>query len=175
MPKGSKPAGAPAVVGTGELLSWVACDSCEKWRRLSEDSLAQYQDKAFHCTFLPGVDCTTPEEPYNAALTAQEARGGKVVVCPTCKVTVERAHREKKNACLERHYLSVPSCRPLEDTTPQTIATLIIDLSDRLPYKAVMRRVRACMRWSMVTRHPSPPAVCRTRRSVQARRRDCPN
>ena len=44
-----------------EVLSWVACDKCEKWRRLTEGSLAQYQDKAFHCSYLPGFDCSTPE------------------------------------------------------------------------------------------------------------------
>lgn len=50
------------------VLSWVACDKCEKWRRLNEGSLAQYQDKAFHCTYLPGFDCSTPEGDSNLML-----------------------------------------------------------------------------------------------------------
>lgn len=130
-----------------ELLSWVACDSCEKWRRLSEGSLTQYQDKAFHCSFLPGVDCSTPEEPYNDAPAAALLPGkhGRLVHCATCKAALERGQRgrEKKSTVLERHYMVVPSCRPLDQTTPATVASRIIDLSDRLPYRAVLRKVGA--------------------------------
>jgi hypothetical protein len=49
----------------GEVLSWVACDKCEKWRRLTEGSLLQYQDEFFQCSFLPGFDCSTPEETFS--------------------------------------------------------------------------------------------------------------
>lgn len=132
----------PKSAGGADLLSWVACDSCEKWRRLSEGSFAQYQDKAFHCSFLPGVDCSTPEEPYDDAPTAQ-GKHGKLVYCATCKVALERGQRgrERKSTVLARHYAAVPSCRPLDQTTPAIVASLIIDLSDRLPYRAVLRKV----------------------------------
>ena len=77
-----------------EMQSWVACDKCEKWRRLNEGSLAQYQDKAFHCSELPGVDCDTPEEAYNDALEMDPRKNllmkqGKTVICPTCHLVLD--------------------------------------------------------------------------------------
>ena len=67
----------------------------------------------------------------------------KLVVCPTCQVGLERGQRgrEKKYSVLERHYRVLPVCRPAEEVTPATIASLIVDLSDRLPYRAVVRKV----------------------------------
>jgi len=124
------------------LLSWVACDKCEKWRRLSEESLAQYEDKAFHCSYLPGVDCDTPEEASNDLVDGAALNSGKhskVAICPSCRTPLERGQRgrEKVSIVLERHYRVFPLCRPLEATTPVTVASLIVDLSDRLPYRAV--------------------------------------
>ena len=129
-----------------EVLSWVACDKCEKWRQLSEESLAQYQDKAFHCSYLPGVDCDTPEEVFHDMVERDKllpGKSGKRVVCPTCRVSMERGQkgREKVSSVLERHYRFSAVCRPLEATTPLTVASLIIDLSDRLPYRAVEHEV----------------------------------
>jgi hypothetical protein len=67
----------------------------------------------------------------------------KVVFCPTCQVGLERGQRgrEKRYSVLERHYRVLPVCRPAEEVTPATIASLIVDLSDRLPYRAVVRKV----------------------------------
>ena len=47
---------------------------------------------------------------------------------------------EKGSVALERHYRLSPSCRPLSEITPATLAGLIIDLSDRLPYCAVVKK-----------------------------------
>ena len=158
----------------GEVLSWVACDKCEKWRRLTEGSLLQYQDEVFQCSFLPGFDCSTPEETLSAEQEQEQHLGrkskacifglnypllvlnkcgyfdifsvkmqSKLVFCPTCQVGLERGQRgrEKKNSVLERHYRVLPVCRPADEVTPTTIASLIVDLSDRLPYRAVVRKV----------------------------------
>ena len=158
----------------GEVLSWVACDKCEKWRRLTEGSLLQYQDEVFQCSFLPGFDCSTPEETLSAEQEQEQHLGrkskacifglnypplvlnkcgyfdifsvkmqSKLVFCPTCQVGLERGQRgrEKKNSVLERHYRVLPVCRPADEVTPATVASLIVDLSDRLPYRAVVRKV----------------------------------
>jgi hypothetical protein len=136
--KGESAEAAPGLT----LLSWVACDKCEKWRRLSEESLAQYEDKAFHCSYLPGVDCDTPEETSNHLVDDAALNSGKhskVAICPSCRTPLERGQRgrERVSVVLERHYRVFPLCRPLEATTPETVASLIVDLSDRLPYRAV--------------------------------------
>ena len=133
-----------------EVLSWVACDKCEKWRQLSEESLAQYEDKAFHCSYLPGVDCDTPEEAFSDPVDAaalNSGKPGKVVFCPSCRAPLERGHRgrEKVSSVLERHYRVLPLCRPLEATTPETVVSLIVDLSDRLPYRAVEHEAPALL------------------------------
>ena len=88
-----------------EMQSWVACDKCEKWRRLNEGSLAQYQDKAFHCSELPGVDCDTPEEAYNDTLEsgAQNKlliKRGKTTICPTCHLELD-LNKKKARVVLE--------------------------------------------------------------------------
>ena len=63
----------------------------------------------------------------------------KVAICPSCRMPLERGQRgrERVSIVLERHYRVFPLCRPLEATTPETVASLIVDLSDRLPYRAV--------------------------------------
>jgi len=127
-------------------VNWVACDKCEKWRQLTEGSPALYQDKAFHCSYLSGVNCSTPEEAFDESpegASNVRVKSGKCVSCPTCNLALERNHRgrEQVSRVLERHYVHHPACRPLEETTPGTVASRVVDLSDRLPYRAVLRSV----------------------------------
>ena len=79
------------------ISNWVACDSCEKWRRLSEGSPTQYQNIAFHCSFLPGVTCSTPEEPYTdapaAAPGAVETSFNAAVACGDKRKRVEECRK----------------------------------------------------------------------------------
>jgi len=47
-------------------------------------------------------------------------------------------NRETAASALERHYRAAPSCRPVADATPTTIVNLVLDLSDRIPYRGVI-------------------------------------
>jgi len=145
-------------------VNWVACDKCEKWRQLTEGSPALYQDKAFHCSYLSGVDCSTPEEAFDESPDGESnvrVKSGKSVSCPTCNLALERNHRgrEQVSRVLERHYVHRPACRPLEETTPGTVASRIIDLSDRLPYRAVLRSVIVYFNHLIYTPTPETPTV----------------
>ena len=47
---GNRMSAVAAAVGAE---GWVACDLCDKWRRIKEDEVAQYENKAFHCRRVP--------------------------------------------------------------------------------------------------------------------------
>eukprot|EP00960_Hanusia_phi_P024011 708166-Hanusia_phi.AAC.2 len=154
---------------------WAQCDSCSKWRRLQQ-GFSLDSNATFVCSDLEGWSCKDPEENADGLLDAEDrdatdSSGAKrntkrgYAVCPSCKAIVERGKggREKLTRVLEKHFHTSPLCRPLDKTTPRIVAAIVLDLSDRLPYKAVLRKdlklwekftdkCRSCASFSEATR-----------------------
>uniref|UniRef100_A0A7S4PJX1 CW-type domain-containing protein n=1 Tax=Guillardia theta TaxID=55529 RepID=A0A7S4PJX1_GUITH len=154
---------------------WAQCDLCSKWRRLKQDYSLD-SNATFVCSDLEGWSCKDPEENADGLLDAEEhdandssgvKRNAKrgYAVCPSCKSIVERGKggREKLTRVLEKHFHASPLCRPIDKTTPRIVAAIVLDLSDRLPYRAVLRKdlklwdkftekCRSCASFSEATR-----------------------
>jgi len=62
----------------------------------------------------------------------------RTVGCKTCQASVTQLNRETAASAFERHYRAAPACRPVADATPTTIVNLVLDLSDRIPYRGVI-------------------------------------
>jgi len=59
----------------------------------------------------------------------------RIHTCPTCGTRLEHTRGSR-----EKHFRLYPACRPPEEMKPHIAAGLVLDLSDRLPYRAMQRK-----------------------------------
>lgn len=158
------------------LLTWAQCDLCSKWRQLPS-GINIDQNTTFSCTDVAGWNCDMPEEQASgqfelpqspkdvgSALPSEKSKAppsaqsqshtSKKVLCPNCGVGVQ---------ALEDHYRLSPQCQPSREITPYWVSGLVLDLSDRIPYRAVTHkdlriwrkfasRARSCSTYRSATR-----------------------
>ena len=136
------------------ILTWAQCDLCSKWRQLPSN-VSIDQNTAFSCSDVKGWNCDMPEEQASGqfelaqsqydgtqvtvrdsgsteeSTASAQIQPSKTVLCPCCGVVVQ---------VLEDHYRLSPQCQPPDEITPYWVSGLVLDLSDRIPYRAVMHK-----------------------------------
>jgi hypothetical protein len=136
------------------LLTWAQCDLCSKWRQLPSDVNID-QNTTFTCTDVKGWNCDMPEEPasgqFELPLSSKDSTGNATehpTVAKDTPVTNSETQTAKKlcPSCgagvqgLEEHYRLSPQCQPSKEITPNWVSGLVLDLSDRIPYRAVTHK-----------------------------------
>ncbi len=146
-----------AKTSDANILTWAQCDLCGKWRQLPSDTSIDHA-MAFSCADVKGWNCEIPEQPasgqFEVAISPNDfGPESAEILDPENSVA---SSRQNSNVCsqtsalcpscgagvpvLEDHYRLSPLCRPPREITPYWVSGLVLDLSDRIPYRAVTHK-----------------------------------
>mmetsp|Transcript_489 Transcript_489/g.1023 ORF Transcript_489/g.1023 Transcript_489/m.1023 type:complete len:545 (-) Transcript_489:337-1971(-) len=144
-------------IADANILTWAQCDICGKWRQLPSDTSIDHT-MAFSCADVKGWNCDIPEQPasgqFEVAISPNELGPEPAeLLDPANSIS---SSRQSSNVCsqtsalcpgcgagvpaLEDHYRLSPLCRPPREITPYWVSGLVLDLSDRIPYRAVTHK-----------------------------------